>query len=129
MAPRLLKALPLQTGIYGTLITITVLLPVIAVVRDPLTLGVIYGAMFIPYPMWSAGLSAYRASRIPDELQGRVQSVPSRLECSASACPCSISAEQRRRSSCSPSWSLRPAMQSRRRTSATVRRPSRRTCN
>jgi MFS family permease len=75
VAPRLLKALPLQAGIYGTLITITVLLPVIAVVRDPLTLGVIYGAMFIPYPMWSAGLSAYRASRIPDELQGRVQSV------------------------------------------------------
>jgi MFS family permease len=75
VAPRLLRALPLQAGIYGTLVTITALLPIIAVVRDPLALGILYGAMFLPYPTWGAGLSAYRAERIPDELQGRVQSV------------------------------------------------------
>jgi predicted MFS family arabinose efflux permease len=75
IAPRLLRALPLKAGIYGTLITMTVLLPVIAAVHDPLVLGLVYGAMFIPYPTWGAGLSAYRAARIPDELQGRAQSV------------------------------------------------------
>jgi MFS family permease len=75
VAPRLLRALPLKAGIYGTLATITALLPIVAVVRDPLALGILYGAMFLPYPAWGAGLSAYRAERIPDELQGRVQSV------------------------------------------------------
>lgn len=75
IAPRLLRKLPLKAGIYGTLITITALLPVIALAHDPLVLGLVYGAMFIPYPTWSAGLSAYRAARIPDELQGRAQSV------------------------------------------------------
>lgn len=75
IAPRLLRVLPLKAGIYGSLITITALLPVMAFVHRPLVLGVLYGAMFIPYPTWSAGLSAYRASRIPDELQGRAQSV------------------------------------------------------
>jgi hypothetical protein len=75
VAPRLLRALPLKAGIYGTLVTITALLPIVAIVRDPLALGILYGAMFLPYPAWGAGLSAYRAERIPDELQGRVQSV------------------------------------------------------
>jgi MFS family permease len=75
IAPRLLRALSLKAGIYGTLITITALLPVVAAVHDPLVLGLVYGAMFIPYPTWGAGLSAYRAARIPDELQGRAQSV------------------------------------------------------
>jgi MFS family permease len=75
IAPRLLRALPLKAGIYGTLITITAPLPLIALVHNPLALGLVYGAMFIPYPTWSAGLSAYRAARIPDEIQGRAQSV------------------------------------------------------
>jgi MFS family permease len=75
IAPRLLRALPLKAGIYGTLITITALLPIMGAVHDPLVLGLVYGAMFIPYPTWGAGLSAYRAARIPDELQGRAQSV------------------------------------------------------
>jgi MFS family permease len=75
IAPRLLRALPLKAGIYGTLATITALLPVMALVHDPLVLGLVYGAMFIPYPTWGAGLSAYRAARIPDALQGRAQSV------------------------------------------------------
>jgi MFS family permease len=75
LAPRLLRALPLNAGIYGTLGTVTALLPVIALVQDPLVLGLVYGAMFIPYPTWGAALSAYRAERIPDELQGRAQSV------------------------------------------------------
>lgn len=75
IAPRLLRALPLKAGIYGTLVTITALLPFIALVHNPLALGVLYGAMFVPYPTWSAGLSVYRAARIPDEIQGRAQSV------------------------------------------------------
>jgi MFS family permease len=75
IAPRLMRTLPLNAGIYATLIAITALLPVIAFVRDPILLGVLYGAMFIAYPTWGAGLSAYRAERIPDNLQGRVQSV------------------------------------------------------
>lgn len=75
IAPRLLRIFPLKAGIYSSLITITALLPVVAVVHRPLVLGIAYGAMFIPYPTWGAGLSAYRAARIPDELQGRAQSV------------------------------------------------------
>jgi MFS family permease len=75
IAPRLLRVLPLKAGIYGTLVTITALLPFIALVHDPLLLGILYGAMFVPYPTWSAGLSAYRAALIPDEIQGRAQSV------------------------------------------------------
>jgi MFS family permease len=75
VAPRLLRALPSRAGIYATLFAVTGLLPVIAVVRDPIALGVLYGAMFLPYPTWGAGLSSYRAARVPDELQGRVQSV------------------------------------------------------
>lgn len=75
VAPRLMRSLPLKVGIYGTLVTITALLPVIALVRNPVALGILYGTMFLPYPTWGAGLSSYRAARIPDELQGRVQSV------------------------------------------------------
>ncbi|MFL5954424.1 MAG: MFS transporter [Gaiellaceae bacterium] len=75
IAPRLIRALPIQAGIYATLATITVLLPLIAFVRNPIALGVVYGAMFVPYPTWSASLSSYRAVRTPDDLQGRVQSV------------------------------------------------------
>jgi MFS family permease len=41
LAPRLMGALPLQAGIYATLIVITALLPVVAVVRDPLALGLL----------------------------------------------------------------------------------------
>jgi MFS family permease len=75
IAPRLLRTVPLKAGIYGTLVTITALLPIVATVHDPLILGLVYGTMFIPYPTWGAGLSAYRAARIPDEIQGRAQSV------------------------------------------------------
>ncbi len=75
IAPRLMRVLPLQAGIYATLLTITALLPLLAVVHDPIVLGIVYGAMFVPYPTWGAGLSSYRALRIPDHLQGRVQSV------------------------------------------------------
>jgi MFS family permease len=83
LAPQALRRLPPQAGIYGTLVAITALLPVIAFVRDPLLLGVLYGAMFVPYPTWGAMISAYRAALVPDRLQGRVQSVATLLSLGA----------------------------------------------
>jgi MFS family permease len=83
LAPPALRRLPPQAGIYGTLVAITALLPLIAFVRDPLLLGVLYGAMFVPYPTWGAMISAYRAALVPDRLQGRVQSVATLLSLGA----------------------------------------------
>jgi MFS family permease len=83
LAPLALRRLPAQAGIYGTLVAMTALLPLIAFVRDPLLLGVLYGAMFIPYPTWGAMISAYRAALVPDHLQGRVQSVATLLSLGA----------------------------------------------
>jgi predicted MFS family arabinose efflux permease len=83
LAPQALRRLPPQAGIYGTLVAITALLPLIAFVRDPLLLGVLYGAMFVPYPTWGAMISAYRAALVPDRLQGRVQSVATLLSLGA----------------------------------------------
>ncbi len=83
LAPHAIRRLPPQAGIYATLVTMTVLLPAIAVVRSPIALGVLYGAMFVAYPTWGATLSAYRAALVPDRLQGRVQSVATLLSLGA----------------------------------------------
>jgi MFS family permease len=83
LAPLALRRLPAHAGIYGTLVAMTALLPLIAFVRDPLLLGVLYGAMFVPYPTWGAMISAYRAALVPDHLQGRVQSVATLLSLGA----------------------------------------------
>ena len=83
LAPLALRRLPPQAGIYGSLVAITALLPLVAFVRDPLLLGVLYGAMFVPYPTWGAMISAYRAALVPDHLQGRVQSVATLLSLGA----------------------------------------------
>jgi MFS family permease len=83
LAPHAIRRLPPQAGIYATLVTMTALLPAIAVVRSPIALGVLYGAMFVAYPTWGATLSAYRAALVPDRLQGRVQSVATLLSLGA----------------------------------------------
>jgi predicted MFS family arabinose efflux permease len=83
LAPHAIRRFPPQVGIYATLITMTLLLPVIAVVRNPIALGILYGAMFVPYPTWGAMISAYRAALVPDHLQGRVQSVATLLSLGA----------------------------------------------
>jgi MFS family permease len=83
LAPSAIRRLPPQAGVYGTLLTITALLPLIAFVRNPIALGVLYGAMFVPYPTWGAMISAYRAALVPDHLQGRVQSVATLLSLGA----------------------------------------------
>jgi MFS family permease len=83
IAPYAIRRFPPQASIYATLITMTVLLPVIAVVRAPIALGVLYGSMFIAYPTWGAMISAYRAALVPDHLQGRVQSVATLLSLGA----------------------------------------------
>lgn len=75
IAPHAIRRLPPQAGIYTTLVVMTALLPVMVVVRQPIALGALYGAMFVAYPTWGATVSAYRAALVPDRLQGRVQSV------------------------------------------------------
>jgi predicted MFS family arabinose efflux permease len=79
LAPRALRLLPPRVGIQASLLVITLLLPLIAIVHSPIALGLIYGAMFVAYPTWGATVSAYRAALVPDRLQGRVQSVATLL--------------------------------------------------
>jgi MFS family permease len=83
IAPHAIRRLPPQAAIYATLIVMTALLPVMAVVRAPVALGALYGAMFVAYPTWGATVSAYRAALVPDRLQGRVQSVATLLSLGA----------------------------------------------
>jgi MFS family permease len=83
IAPRAIRLFPPQAGIYATLVVMTALLPLVAIVRDPVALGLVYGSMFLAYPTWGAMISAYRAALVPDRLQGRVQSVATVLSLGA----------------------------------------------
>jgi predicted MFS family arabinose efflux permease len=53
----------------------TLLWPLIAIVHSPILLGVILAAIFITSPVYNVVQFSYRLSLIPDELQGRVNSV------------------------------------------------------
>lgn len=79
IAPRLSAHLTIRSAIALTLGAMVALLPLLLIVHAPLTLGVIYGAMFLAYPTWSAIHWAYFAALVPDHLQGRVQSIATLL--------------------------------------------------
>ena len=61
--------------VVGALWIMTGLIPLLALLPGALTLGVVFGAMFVAFPAWNAVIGAYRVALVPDRLQGRVQSV------------------------------------------------------
>jgi MFS family permease len=74
-APLLARRLPLRQVVVLTMLVPALLVPLLAIVDEPLQLGVIYGAMFFLHPTWDASVGTYRLLITPDRLQGRVQSV------------------------------------------------------
>jgi len=79
IAPWTSRRLSARAAIATTLLTMTLLLPLLLVTKTPIVLGLIYGAMFVAYPTWSAIHWAYFAALVPDQLQGRVQSIATLL--------------------------------------------------
>jgi predicted MFS family arabinose efflux permease len=79
IAPWTSRRLSARAAIGTTLTTMTLLLPLLLVVHAPLALGLVYGAMFVAYPTWSAIHWAYFAVLVPGDLQGRVQSIATLL--------------------------------------------------
>jgi MFS family permease len=79
IAPWTSRRLSARGAIATTLCTMTLLLPLLLVTTTPIVYGVIYGGMFVAYPTWSAIHWAYFAALVPDELQGRVQSIATLL--------------------------------------------------
>jgi len=65
---------------FGTVIISTIwvgalLFPLYAIAPNPLLLGVIFAGIFVTGPIYNVVQFSYRLSLIPDELQGRVNSV------------------------------------------------------
>jgi predicted MFS family arabinose efflux permease len=80
LAPWTSRHASARVAIGATLSTMTLLLPVLLLVaQTPIALGIVYGAMFVAYPTWSAVHWAYFAALVPDRLQGRVQSIATLL--------------------------------------------------
>ena len=80
LAPWTSRHASARVAIGATLSTMTLLLPVLLLVaQTPIALGIVYGAMFIAYPTWSAVHWAYFAALVPDRLQSRVQSIATLL--------------------------------------------------
>jgi MFS family permease len=79
VAPWTSRRLSARAAIAGTLCTMTLLLPLLVATTTPIVLGLIYGAMFVAYPTWSAIHWAYFAALVPDRLQGRIQSIATLL--------------------------------------------------
>jgi MFS family permease len=80
LAPWTSRHVTARAAIGTTLSAMTLLLPILLIVRHtPIALGLVYGAMFVAYPTWSALHWAYFAALVPDQLQGRVQSIATLL--------------------------------------------------
>jgi MFS family permease len=88
MAPTLARRLSLRQTVALTMAVPALLVPVLAVVTEPLLLGTIYGAMFVLHPTWDASVGTQRLLITPDRLQGRVQSANTLL--SAAAVPLAV---------------------------------------
>ena len=79
VAPALASTLTLRQTVALTMVAPALLLPLLLLVTNPLLLGLVYGAMFVAHPTWSAVVGTYRLLITPDRLQGRVQSVTTLL--------------------------------------------------
>ena len=75
VAARLTRLLSLRHTVAVTMVVPALLVPLLALVHEPVLLGAIYAAMFFLHPTWDASVGTYRLLITPDRLQGRVQSV------------------------------------------------------
>jgi MFS family permease len=83
LAPLLSRRLRPTFVVRATMWAVALLIPLLLVAPHPIVLGVLYGAMFTLHPTWGAVVGAYRVALVPDDLQGRVQSVASSLSVAA----------------------------------------------
>jgi len=75
VAPALQRRLSFGQAIIGTSWLIALFMPLYTIAPNPLMLGIITTASFIVEPLYNVVQLSYRSALIPDELQGRVNSV------------------------------------------------------
>jgi MFS family permease len=75
IATSLQKRLSFAQAIIGTSWVFALCIPLYAIAPNPLVLGIITAATFVSGPVYNVVQFSYRSAIIPDELQGRVNSV------------------------------------------------------
>lgn len=75
VAPLVQKRMSFATVIIGTMWLWTLQLPLYALAPNPFWLGVVVAIAFVLGPLYNVVQMSYRLALIPDELQGRVNSV------------------------------------------------------
>src|SRR6266516_1133509 len=75
VAPALQRRLSFGQAIIGSSWLIALFMPLYSIAPNPLMLGIITAASFIVEPLYNVVQLSYRSALIPDELQGRVNSV------------------------------------------------------
>jgi MFS family permease len=75
VAPFFQKRLSFGQAIIGTSWLFALFMPLYALAPNPFVLGLITAAAFIMVPLYNVVQFSYRSALIPDELQGRVNSV------------------------------------------------------
>ena len=75
IATSLQKRLSFGQAIIGTSWIFALFIPLYAIAPNPLMLGIITAATFVSGPVYNVVQFSYRSAIIPDELQGRVNSV------------------------------------------------------
>jgi MFS family permease len=78
LASRLVRLLSVRAIVVASQWLVVVLMPFLFVPGE-LTPGIVFGAMFLLHPTWSATVSTFRLRAAPDELQGRVTSISGTL--------------------------------------------------
>jgi len=74
-APAAARRLPAPLVVIGLFWVEAILLPLLALTRDPYLLGIIVAALALGGPTWNAVVVAARLTLTPDHLRGRVNSV------------------------------------------------------
>ena len=75
VAPFIHKRVSFGQGIIGTSWIFALMMPLYIIAPNPVVLGVITALVFIAGPVYNVVQFSYRSALIPDELQGRVNSV------------------------------------------------------
>jgi predicted MFS family arabinose efflux permease len=79
LASRIARRLSMRAVVVATQTAVAALVPLLVLVPGRLSPGLIYGAMFVLHPAWSATVGAYRLRVTPAELRGRVSSIATML--------------------------------------------------
>ena len=73
--PWLMSHVSPRAVVVGTPAVVMLLLPLLSILPGRITAGVIYGAMFVPFPVWNAVVVSTRLRLTPATMQGRVASI------------------------------------------------------